>query len=348
MFLGELIGGYLVYRYQRAFIKNSNKKAKKIKLVHFSIVIEENKMARADCLIKISFLVIMTAFFDFFEFILSTYYIDKIHKISGSLQLRLGGVLILSSSLLYWHLLKFQIYKHHIFSLIIFSICIIILIISEYFFQEFDGIINIKDLSFAILLSIFSYLSIVFEDNIEKYLIDFDFLNPFFILCLQGLIGLIFTIICATIENPLKDFIIVFENNSTGMIVLFILLLIFYFLFGALKNIYRMTTIMLFNPMNKNLADIIINPLYIIYYFISGVDSMKIGEKNYAYFFVNLVLLIIFDICGLIFNEFLILFCCGLNYNTYKSITFRASKIEEMNILQEEDENSDKSDSNYY
>ena len=109
-----------------------------------------------------------------------------------------------------------------------------------------------------------------------------------------------------------------------------------------------MTTIMLFNPMNKNLADIIINPLYIIYYFISGVDFMKIGEKNYAYFFVNLVLLIIFDICGLIFNEFLILFCCGLNYNTYKSITFRASKIEEMNILQEEDENSDKSDSNYY
>ena len=348
MFLGELIGGYLVYRYQRAFIKNSNKKAKKIKLVHFSIVIEENKMARADGLIKISFLVIMTAFFDFFEFILSTYYIDKIHKISGSLQLRLGGVLILASSLLYWHLLKFQIYKHHIFSLIIFSICIIILIISEYFFQEFDGIINIKDLSFAILLSIFSYLSIAFEDNIEKYLIEFYFLNPFLILCLQGLIGLIFTIICATIENPLKDFIIVFENNSTGMIVLFILLLIFYFLFGALKNIYRMTTIMLFNPMNKNLADIIINPLYIIYYFISGADFMKIGEKNYAYFLVNFVLLIIFDICGLIFNEFLILFWCGLNHNTYKSITFRAAKIEEMNILQEEDENSDKSDSNYY
>ena len=31
------------------------------------------------------------------------------------------------------------------------------------------------------------------------------------------------------LENQLKDFIIVFENNSTGMIVLFILLLIFYF-----------------------------------------------------------------------------------------------------------------------
>ena len=168
MFLGEFIGGYLVYQYQKSFIKNSNNKSKKLKLIHFTVVKEEMKMTRADGPKKIGFLVIMTAFFDFFSFILSTYYIDKIHKISGSLQLRLGGVLILASSLLYWHLLKFQMYKHHIFSLIIFGICIIILIISEFFFQEFDGIINAKDLSFAILLSIFSYLSIVFDDIIEK------------------------------------------------------------------------------------------------------------------------------------------------------------------------------------
>ena len=346
MFLGELIGGYLVYRYQRAFIKNSNKKAKKIKLVHFSIVIEENKMARADGLIKISFLVIMTAFFDFFEFILSTYYIDKIHKISGSLQLRLGGVLILASSLLYWHLLKFQIYKHHIFSLIIFSICIIILIISEYFFQEFDGIITSKDLSLAILFSVISYISLTFDDVIEKYLIEFDFLNPFIILFRQGIIGIIFTIICALIENPFKGLKDVYENNSIGMFILFIFLLLLYSIFGALKNIYRMPTIMLFTPMNKNLADIIINPIYIVYYFIEGNDFSKNGERNYLYFFTNLILLIIFNICGLIFNEFLILFCCGLDHDTYKSITERAISLEEMNILNEDDEEIENEDTN--
>ena len=109
-----------------------------------------------------------------------------------------------------------------------------------------------------------------------------------------------------------------------------------------------MTTILLFTPMNKNLADIIINPLYIIYYFCSGEDFIKIGGKNYAYFFINLLLLIIFDICGLIFNEFLILFCCGLNYNTYKSIAFRAALKEEMDILPEEDEDIDKNEDSYF
>ena len=46
------------------------------------------------------------------------------------------------------------------------------------------------------------------------------------------------------------------------LFVIFIILLLLYFVFGALKNIYRIITIMLFNPMNKQLADIIINPIY--------------------------------------------------------------------------------------
>ena len=40
-----------------------------------------------------------------------------------------------------------------------------------------------------------------FDDVIEKYLIEFDFLNPFIILFRQGIIGIIFTIICAFIQN---------------------------------------------------------------------------------------------------------------------------------------------------
>ena len=124
----------------------------------------------------------MTAFFDFFEFILSTYYIDKIHKISGSLQVRLGGVLIISSSLLYRFLLNIQMFRHQKFAFTLLALCLILLIISEYFFQEFDGIITSKDLSLAILFSVISYISLTFDDVIEKYLIEFDFLNPFIIL----------------------------------------------------------------------------------------------------------------------------------------------------------------------
>jgi len=347
MFLGELIGGFVTFMYQYNFIKQKDIPKEMLKKFRFSLIEgQEIELKKLDGKIKIFFLVFMTAFFDFFEFILSTYYIDKIHKISGSLQVRLGGVLIISSSLLYRFLLNIQMFRHQKFAFTLLALCLILLIISEYFFQEFDGIITSKDLSLAILFSVISYISLTFDDVIEKYLIEFDFLNPFIILFRQGIIGIIFTIICAFIENPFKGLKDVYENNSIGMFILFIFLLLLYSIFGALKNIYRMPTIMLFTPMNKNLADIIINPIYIVYYFIEGNDFSKNGERNYLYFFTNLILLIIFNICGLIFNEFLILFCCGLDHDTYKSITERAISLEEMNILNEDDEEIENEDTN--
>ena len=347
MFLGELIGGFVTFMYQYNFIKQKDIPKEMLKKFRFSLIEgQEIELKKLDGKIKIFFLVFMTAFFDFFEFILSTYYIDKIHKISGSLQVRLGGVLIISSSPLYRFLLNIQMFRHQKFAFTLLALCLILLIISEYFFQEFDGIITSKDLSLAILFSVISYISLTFDDVIEKYLIEFDFLNPFIILFRQGIIGIIFTIICAFIENPFKGLKDVYENNSIGMFILFIFLLLLYSIFGALKNIYRMPTIMLFTPMNKNLADIIINPIYIVYYFIEGNDFSKNGERNYLYFFTNLILLIIFNICGLIFNEFLILFCCGLDHDTYKSITERAISLEEMNILNEDDEEIEIEDTN--
>ena len=117
---------------------------------------------------KILFLIFITAFFDFFEFILSTYYIDRIKRISGTLQVRLGGSLIITSSLLSKYLLQFRLFRHHIFSLIFLFICLIVVIISEYSFQEFDGIITTRDLSLAIIFSIISYIFIAFDDVIEK------------------------------------------------------------------------------------------------------------------------------------------------------------------------------------
>ena len=206
--------------------------------------------------------------------------------------------MIITSSLLSEYLLQFQIFKHHIFSLIIHFICFIVVIITEYLFQEFDGIITTKDLSLAILFSIISYISINFDDIIEKYLIEYDYVNPFIILFRQGIFGLIFTIIITFFENPFKALENLYNDNSGRMLALFIFLLLLYFIFGIFKNIYRMLTITQITPMYKNLVDIIINPIYIIYYFAEG---NKDGKRNYLYFFTNLILSIIFDICGLIF-----------------------------------------------
>ena len=109
----------------------------------FPLIQEKSEMKREDNFKMIFILLFITSFFDFFQFILSTYYINKIPKISSTLEMRLGGTLIIVSSLLYWYFLKFQLFRHQIFSLIIFGICVLLLIISEYFFQEFNGIIII-------------------------------------------------------------------------------------------------------------------------------------------------------------------------------------------------------------
>ncbi len=331
MFIGEIIGGVFFYlKEKRYFKKKNNIWPKESKQIDF-LITNKAEMKISDSYIKKIFLIIMTAFFDFFQFLLSTYHIRKIPKISSTLRLRLGGILIVISSLMYRFTLQKPILKHQIFSVIIISICILILIISEFLFQKFDIILTIKNLFLAVLFSIIGHCSVALNNTIEKYIIDIDLISPYRVLFMQGIIGFIFIIIYSNFEDSFSELKIIFNHNSAGMLTLFIFLLLFYTIFGMFKNIYRMTTIMWFSPMNKHLADIIINPIYIIYYFSVGEDFVNNKkEKNYFYFFLNLILLVIFDICGLIFNEFLVINCCGLEYNTYNSIVVRAKIMEEM------------------
>ena len=201
----------------------------------------------------------MTPFFDFFEFLVSTYEIGKIPKISGTLQIRLGGFLIIISSLVGYFTLKFPIFKHHIFSLIVMGISLLILIISEFLFQTFDLILTVKNLFLSILFSILCHLSMAFNNSIEKYIIHVNSISPYKLLFIQGIIGLIFIIIYSFFEDAISDLKKMYNNNSAGMFTLFLFLLLLYTIFGMLKNVYRMTTVMLFSPMNKHLADIFIN-----------------------------------------------------------------------------------------
>ena len=285
MFFGEIIGGLIFYLYQIGFCDKKFKICRTCTKQKLSFVTRKAKMNRIDSLTKIVFLVFMTAFFDFFEYVLSTYYISNIRKISGSLQIRLAAFLIVTSSLVCRFSLKISLFKHQIFSLSIIGICLLILIISEFFFQKFDFYLSISNLFIAIILSLLSHSSIAFNDTIDKYLIDYNFLHPFLVLMFQGIIGLLFSIICAIFANPIPFLIMLYKNSSTGMFILFIFLIILYTIFGVLKNIYRMYTIMLFSPMNKHLADIIINPLYIIFYFSIGDDFINNNKRNYFYFF---------------------------------------------------------------
>lgn len=339
MFLGEIIGGFVSYKYQKSFIKN--KPSEYLVNAKFSFVISSNEMNKANNEYTIKFLIFISSFFDFFEFIISTYYLGKILKISKTLQIRLGGFLIVVSFLVCSFVLNFNIFKHHSYSIIIIIISWIILIICEFFFQKFDIYITRNELTLAIFFSFLSHTFVSINNCVEKYLMDFNFLNPFLLLANQGIIGFIFTIICSFFENPIPELKNLYKNNSIGAIMGFVSLLLLYFIFGALKNIYRMCTNMLFSPMYKNLADYIINPIYIIYYFTIGEDFLNERERNYFYFFVNIIILIIFDFFGLVYNEFIALFFCGLEQNTYKSVNYRAQSEEMDSFSIDEDEDVD-------
>ena len=119
-----------------------------------------------------------------------------------------------------------------------------------------------------------------------------------------------------------------------------IILLILYFILSALKNIYRVATIKLYSPMTRALAESILDPLIIIYS--SIIDSHKKIWFFWFYHGINIFLSIIMTFCSCVYNEFIVLYCCGLEYNTYHEVSKRCfSKEENLFLLEENSSSSD-------
>ena len=101
--------------------------------------------------------------------------------------------------------------------------------------------------------------------------------------------------------------------------------------------------------MAKSLSIYILNPALIIYsYFYEDDFSSKEGP-NPLYLIINLILAIIIAFFGCVFNEFLILFCCRLEYETHYMISQRSKdtvdlELTEIRELNAEEENNDEID----
>ena len=83
-------------------------------------------------------------------------------------------------------------------------------------------------------------------------------------------------------------------------------------------------------------------PIFIIFYFIDKNDF----QNDYFFFFASEILSLIIVFFGCVYNEYIILFCFGLEHNTKDEITERAmfnDKISDYSLsenLDEEEENS--------
>ena len=197
------------------------------------------------------------------------------------------------------------------------------------------------NLFFAYILTLLSLAFITLTDVIEKYLTEFDFINPFIILVVESIFGIILVFSYLYEKNPFVEIIKFYGELDTGNFILLIFLLFLYFVFSAGTNIYKLLSNVLYSPMAKSFAIYLLNPFIITYSYFYENDFLSNGEPNALFLVINIILSIIIEFFGCIYNEFFILKCLGLEYETHYIISTR-SQIEQANIdLRSTEDNDD-------
>ena len=325
MFFSELISGIILYIYQKYFNLYS-KKSTSVEINSKRNSLNKDIYSNSNN-IWIYMLLLALSFLDFIQFIIATYYLPNYTIKSNSLKARLGNMATIFSSFFYHFLLNFNLFKHQKISLLIIFFCLIAIIISESFFERIFENSSSKNLYYVLFLIIINYFFLSFMDISEKYLLEYHKINPYKMLMIQGIFGLIITSFYAIYENPL-DVKYNYNKKRNQFLLLFIFLLL-YFLLSAGKNTYRILTNKRYSPITKIIADNFLDPLLIVYYFLFKNDL-----HNFFFFIFNLILSIIMNFFGLVFNDFIILYCCNLEHETYYEISKRAYNIEKIMPLQ--------------
>ena len=157
----------------------------------------------------------------------------------------------------------------------------------------------------------------------------------------EGIVGFILSCIYCSFNSPFNELIKYKSKQTASKFTLLIFCLILYIILNGLKSIFRLVTIKIYSPMASTFMYYILNPINIIYLFVSGQDFISNGKSNYIYFIMNLLMSIILSFCGCVYNEFLILFYCGFEHNTHNQIMIRSNTESDIgNLYYEDDENS--------
>ena len=296
MTLGQIMGGLTVYIYQIKTLRK-NKEVK-----YFGIEIIQNKIHEvySDSKFKKILLIFFAASFDFIGFITTVFYVPKVSNISPSIYLRFSCLSTILSSLICQYALKFKIGKHHKFSLMGLSMCLCLTIIIELLYKSEE--VPLNKFIFVIILICCYYITTPFTDCTERYLAYYNFLNPFLIIMTEGIF-----------ENQ-------YDQNSVEKFILLIFLLFLYLLASSVLNVYKIYCNVIYTPMARSFMDYFLNPFFYIYYFIWENDF----QKNYFYFFTTEIISILMDFFNCVYNEYFILFCFRLNYDTNYEISKRA------------------------
>ncbi len=326
IFLSKFIFGLYAYYYSNKEIKIQNRPNTK----YFGLILVKlnNEIKLHDKWYKITILIILASYFDFAGTVVRQFYI-KISQ-NNTIEKSVRSFQVFSSAIFCYLTLKTNIYRHHLFSLIIIFFCLILIFIAEMLCVEIDTIIKL--IIFG--LTCFSCVSRALLDTVEKYLFEYDFMNPFKVMMFEGLINTILTSsLFFILKKPLDDINELTEKISKHDFLLIIFLLL-YLILSGFKNIYRVTTIKLNSPMARALAESLLDPLIVIHFLFNHKKSVfKTEGKFWIYCGVIIFCSIIMPFFSCVYNEFIILFCCKLDYETHVEITKRSSKTYDSDII---------------
>ena len=343
IFLSQFLSGLIPLI---LFKCKNRKKTKKKNINGFKLIEGIKTIKHADSIYRILLLLFFAAYFNLIGTIVRRKYFSQINKDLPErdhfMEHRFKSIQIQVSALLSYLALKMKIYKHQKVSLITILIFLILIIIIDII----DDHPNLSKKIKYFLLSAFSNIARSFLDTIEKYLFDFNFLRPCSILLYEGIIGAVFFPLLLFIDNDsyedLRE-IKTISNDSKTKYFLLIIFFIFFLIINAFKNIYRVLTIQYYSSMTRALAESILDPFVLIYYFCL-IEKKELNDS--IYFVLIILCLLIIAFCSLVYNDFIILYFCGMEKNTYLEINKRSYNNLNNAILNENDSDSDENDNN--
>ena len=317
IFISQIFAGFI-----SIYLNNKNKKISPKNSHYLGIELIQNisTIIQPDNQTKIYVLIIFASFFNYVGVIVRN------NKNFFHFENKIRGVQIIFSALLCYFTIRIKIYKHQLFSLIVIFIIILFIVIIDLF-------LNKEMLGNSYAYGIFSCSSRAFLDTIEKYLFEFDYLNPYKVLMLEGLIGCLLLPILFFFDSTYKDINDFLSLKEVWQLVLLIILSLLHLSFSLFKNIFRVLTIKYYSPMTRALAESIIDPFDLIYLYINNKNNKNENSNlNDYYYFIIIISLFIISFLSFVYNDFIVLYCCGLEYNTHLEIQERAILYENINI----------------
>ena len=301
--IGNIVGGFVIFLYQR----NTVKKNEKVKYFALNLMQKKKKKSVVVGKFKQIVLMLIASFFNVYDFFCASNY--YIRYVSWTQQFIFPSVQLISSTLICAYSLGFKIKKHHKFSLIITSVCLLIYyLLDPLLYYQYISKIQSRHMLFSYFVVIFNQLCKSLNSCIEKYLVNTYFVSPFIILMFEGVFELIMVLVLTNGDNPFVGFKYIFETFSTGYLVLFVILVAFDIIFQ-------------------------ISPFLFIYFFI-----VERGYYYTALYFIAVELICIFiSFSGCVFNEYIILYFCGLEHETQDLIADRAEDSGNMDLMKEKE-----------